>query len=351
MSASQLNPAAIAAIFFQLESGRIAISAGYAAAALILYDFFLSFSFEVDRMWRSKKSLVFILFMMLRYATIFYQMTFSMSFFLPIDSNIVSLSALPSTITNNRLGSIIYVEQVCFIFSSSALSGIFALRTFAIYQRNWFLLVGLLFVASVKVFISAADFFVSAKIATQNIAFRQFGSCSEVMAPNAAKWNTSSAALRLTFDTLVLMLTLTKTLRTVWETRKIGMKPSYSYYFLRDGLLYYLAIEILLLFTVIFNQIPSLAIRVARVVIILQTSLAPILAQRLVLNLRSVQDINATHSGTLPPLAFAHGDTIGNIGAPLQMDDEISADDHFARDIGGSEGIEMVYRATDHAKS
>ncbi|KAG7094882.1 hypothetical protein E1B28_005689 [Marasmius oreades] len=83
-----LSPDALQAIFESLESGRVAISAGYAAAALVLYDFFLTFSAELNRMWfLKKKNLVFGLFIVLRYSTIFYQVTFSMAFFLPIRSN------------------------------------------------------------------------------------------------------------------------------------------------------------------------------------------------------------------------------------------------------------------------
>ncbi|KAF8950806.1 hypothetical protein BDZ97DRAFT_1933332 [Flammula alnicola] len=264
MSASHITPAALQAIFSSLKSGRIEISTGYAACALIVYDYFLTLSQEATEMWRPKrKTLVFYLFTTLRYATILYQLTFSMSFFLPFSSNRGFVCA-----------SIIYVEQVCFIFSSAALSGVFALRTFAIYQRNWYILAVLLFIATVKVFISAVDFFVSAKIVTQSPSFRQFGSCSETLAGNTAKWNTASAGMALGFDTIVLGLTLAKTVRTSLRRKELGLRKSYSYYIIRDGLLYYFTIEILLLLTVIFNQIPSLAVQVpvAKVVIILQTS-------------------------------------------------------------------------------
>lgn len=116
--------------------------------ALISYDYFLTFHKEISRMWRPrKKTLVFYLFMTLRYATLFYQMTFSMSFFLPIWSVMVGpplyarlfvlnkyfegvgVDSIPcaSCIAHifGRCKSIIYVEQVCFIFSSSALSGMY----------------------------------------------------------------------------------------------------------------------------------------------------------------------------------------------------------------------------------
>jgi hypothetical protein len=335
--ASHLSPAALKAIFDSLTSGRIAISAGYAAFTLISYDYLLTFHKEISRMWQSpKKTLVFYLFVTLRYATLFYQMTFSMSFFLPIWSV-------------KGCKSIIFVEQVCFIFSSSALSGIFAVRTFAIYQRNYYILAGLMILAAVKVFISATDFFVASKIVVQNAAFHNLGFCSESMAGGSVKWNTTSAALALAFDTIVLALTLAKTVSTSIKREQLGLRRSYSYYILRDGLLYYTAIEILLLFTVIFNQVPSLAIKVARVVIILQTSLAPTLAQRLVLNLRSLDDkINGSASITsqpLPPIDFAHGSVIGNIGAPLRVDEDYDDEDEIKEELRYSDdlhGIQMV---------
>ncbi|TFK35424.1 hypothetical protein BDQ12DRAFT_688119 [Crucibulum laeve] len=342
MSAAHLTPAALQAIFSSLESGRIAISAGYAAATLIVFEFLLTLPAEVRQMWRQKKTLVFALFTTLRYATILYQVTFSMFFFLPIHSK-------------RRCASLIYVEQVFFIFSSASLSGIFALRTFAIYHRNWYILGILLVIAAVKVFISAIDFFVSAEIATQNPAFSQFGSCNETLTGNTARWNTASAALALLFDTIVLSLTLAKTVKTSLWRRKANLHKSYTYYILRDGLLYYFAIEILLLFTVIFNQIPTLSVRVARVVIILQTSLAPSLAQRLVLNLRTVDskmvpptDSQIASTSVIAPIDFAHGSIIGNIGAPLRVEldeedsDTVEVHDLEKTDTEGLDGIQMV---------
>ncbi|KAK1226144.1 hypothetical protein PQX77_010886 [Marasmius sp. AFHP31] len=224
--------------------------------ALVLYDFFLTFSAELNQMWfLKKKNLVFGLFTVLRYSTIFYQVTFSMAFFLPI--------------------------------------------------------------RSIKI-----DFFVSAKVVTQSPQFRQFGSCSQNFSGNFAVWNTASAALALAFDTIVVTLTVLKTARSWVQTQEAGIKNSYSYYFLRDGLLYYFGVEFLLLFTVIFNQVPALSIRVARVMIILQTSVAPILAQRLVLNLLSVDkilNVSRQDQSSLPTMDFAHGSFIGNIGAPLDI--------------------------------
>ncbi|KAF8958179.1 hypothetical protein BDZ97DRAFT_1762345 [Flammula alnicola] len=350
MSASHITPAALQAIFSSLKSGRIEISTGYAACALIVYDYFLTVSQEATEMWRPKrKTLVFYLFTTLRYATILYQLTFSMSFFLPFSSN-------------RGCASIIYVEQVCFIFSSAALSasGVFALRTFAIYQRNWYILAVLLFIATVKVFISAVDFFVSAKIVTQSPSFRQFGSCSETLAGNTAKWNTASAGMALGFDTIVLGLTLAKTVRTSLRRKELGLRKSYSYYIIRDGLLYYFTIEILLLLTVIFNQ--AVQVPVAKVVIILQTSVAPALAQRLVLNLRTVDEKvlkgdDSERSQPLPPIDFAHGSVIGNIGAPLRVDEDDYedsilglGDSDATAEADGLDGIQMVMIADEAEK-
>jgi len=308
MSSPPLSPSIIQGIVTQLEDGRIAISAGCAAAALVIFDFFLTSSKEVQHIWMRKKSLVFVLFSVLRYATIFYQITFNLAFFLPIR-------------TNKGCAAMIYVEQVAFILSSTALSGVFTLRTFAIYQRNWYILALLSVVASVKIFMSAVDFFVNAKVATVSTGFSSFASCSSSFAPNQVKWNTAASGLALLFDTLVMGLTVYKTVSSVIATRRMGVQRSYSYYVFRDGLLYYLAIELLLLFDVIFNQIPALAIKVARVMIILQTSLAPILGQRLLLNLRVVDpdEGSSTEKQSDPgQLQFAHGPIIGNIGAALE---------------------------------
>lgn len=90
------------------ERSRIAISAGVAAGgdchflsccprlllthrffcpALCAFDFFLTIGDEQKHIWARKKSLVFLLFVVLRYATLGYQLTFNLAFFLPIHSN------------------------------------------------------------------------------------------------------------------------------------------------------------------------------------------------------------------------------------------------------------------------
>ncbi|TDL20165.1 hypothetical protein BD410DRAFT_899740 [Rickenella mellea] len=334
-----MSSAALKGIISSLQAGRVAISAGTAAAALVIYDFFLTLSSEQNHIWQPKRTLVFYIFNTLRYATLAYQITFNLAFFLPIKHNASNLFS-PSEMQG--CAAIIYVEQVCFIFSSAALSGVFLMRTFAIYERNWIVFVVLFFVAAVKIFVSATDFFVSAKVAATAGAFARFASCSETIPASGKKWNTASASLALLFDTIVVFLTVAKTIQLYHATRKAGMKKGYTYFILRDGLLYYFTIEILLLCTVIFNQIPSVETGVARVVIILQTSLAPILGQRLVLNLKaftpkafdsdSPRGVSDTVQQELSGLQFAQGSVIGNIGAPLRMSFATNRDDDYDDD-------------------
>ena len=58
-------------------------------AALCVFDWFLTVGDEQRHIWARKKSLVFLLFVVLRYATLGYQLTFNLAFFLPIHSNMV----------------------------------------------------------------------------------------------------------------------------------------------------------------------------------------------------------------------------------------------------------------------
>ncbi|KIJ47262.1 hypothetical protein M422DRAFT_249113 [Sphaerobolus stellatus SS14] len=105
------------------------------------------------------------------------------------------------------------------------------------------------------------------------------------------------------------------------------------------------------------NQVPSLSIRVARVVIILQTSLAPALAQRLILNLRSIEKLlngekTEYNIQTLPSIDFAHGSVIGNIGAPLRVDEDdedalhVDSDDSITTVLNGMEEFETIRRSS-----
>lgn len=69
----------------------------------------------------------------------------------------------------------------------------------------------------------------------------------------------------------------------------------------------------------------------ARLTHVLEWRLAPILGQRLVLNLRSVEEtiVNSTETNSqpLPAIDFAHGSVIGNIGAPLRMTEDGASED------------------------
>ena len=55
--------------------------------ALCAYDWFLTVAAEREYIWAKNKSLVFYLFVILRYATLGYQLTFNLAFFLPIHSD------------------------------------------------------------------------------------------------------------------------------------------------------------------------------------------------------------------------------------------------------------------------
>lgn len=95
----------------------------------------------------------------------------------------------------------------------------------------------------------------------------------------------------------------------------------------------------------------------------LEWRLAPILGQRLVLNLRSVEETilnsSETDSQPLPAINFAHGSVIGNIGAPLRMnedgvsdrfdigDDGSDAPQTGTYDMEGEDGIQMVDRISE----
>ncbi|GLB37058.1 hypothetical protein LshimejAT787_0401090 [Lyophyllum shimeji] len=161
------------------------------------------------------------------------------------------------------------------------------------------------------------DFFVNAKVAAATHGFSSFASCnSSGFAPNQVKWNTAAAGLALLFDTLVMGLTVYETVSSAIATRRLGVRKLYSYDVLRDADYLLLAMKLLLPFDVILNQ----AFKVARVVIIPQTSLAPILGQRLLLKLRVVDPAEGPLSRKqtdIGQLEFAHGPIIGHIGATL----------------------------------
>ncbi|KAF9041936.1 hypothetical protein BDZ89DRAFT_1128631 [Hymenopellis radicata] len=350
-------------IISELRTGRISITTELSILpVLVAYDYFLTLSDEHTHLWKPKKTLVFFLYAVLRYATLGYHIIFVISFFLPQLNKVEvrrSDSHQPVSLHSFVRKSFRSVHGTpCSLQLSVVSPAIFALRTFAIYQRNRLILAILCIVAVAKTVVSLLDYLHTTATVVPSL-FSSFDRCTQSL---DKKWNTTSSSLALLFDTLVLGFSIYRTVGQCIRARRLDMPQGVTYFILRDALLYYLSIEVMIISSIVFTQVKSLGslmlsltrsfrssvaaifedsvtgeclveckdvhirplqANVGRVTTILQTALAPILTQRLVLNLRDVDNSvssnpNGTKSDRLDDMQFAHGSVIGNIGAPMR---------------------------------
>ncbi|TDL16080.1 hypothetical protein BD410DRAFT_649404 [Rickenella mellea] len=217
------------------------------------------------------------------------------------------------------------------------------LRTFAIYQKNQFILVilGLTAVANV------ASGLYDSVLGKSEVDSDVLGStCGEIEVSTILTVLLAEIISSLVFDILLFTLTTAKTIRHTIEMRKVGLGNGLGYFILRDGAMYFLAkLLIGVVGTTIFFVPASGAIGNWLTVLgAISNPLTIILITRLVLNLKQVSHSrngnSPTHGtiGTIEEPVFATNSFLGNLGAPLRMDPEVDE----IEEIGVGDGAESA---------
>ncbi|TDL17901.1 hypothetical protein BD410DRAFT_775512 [Rickenella mellea] len=291
--------------------------------ALVFYDYALTFSTEVSETWNSKFSGAQALFFLTRYSYMLFTALLCAIIFLQNPSE-------------TRCRVLTFNATVWVITTPIGFYGILTLRTYALYQKNTFILVilGVLGAANVSlaVYIGVAE--------KPEVGSTVYGTiCGKPEIPTVDRVQLASTIISLIFGVLVFTLTFAKTIRHAVEMRKVGLGKSLAYFILRDGTLYFLAN---LLFQVVNAAVYFIPASWSignwlGVAISFSNTLTVILTNRLVLNLRRVSHrregnaLTIGEIGTIHVPAFAISSLIGNLGAPLRVGPE---DDSEIEEIG-----------------
>ncbi|TDL15189.1 hypothetical protein BD410DRAFT_135290 [Rickenella mellea] len=131
-------------------------------------------------------------------------------------------------------------------------------------------------------------------------------------------------------DIFVFGFTFGKTIRHTMEMRKVGLEKGLGYFILRDGALYFLAKLLFGIFgtTVFFVSATEYIDTWLSLTASINNPLSVILVNRLVLNLRQVSHLQGGNAPTLSAIntthepEFATNSLLGNLGAPLRVEDE-----------------------------
>ncbi|TDL14401.1 hypothetical protein BD410DRAFT_846053 [Rickenella mellea] len=324
-------------------------------AALYIYDYTLTLPTEIAEIWNSKFSGAQALFYMTRYSFMVLTVLYCVN----------NLVESPSeTVIEFNLTAWVFMSQV-------GLYGILTLRTYAIYQKNPFILVtvGLTGVANVAVALSGGV------LEKPEVDSSVFGPTCDINPPSVflqrkshiiVYWpcrvfitsqltvQLASTILSLILDVLVFTLTFAKTIHHAIEMRKLGLGNGLGYFILRDGTIAKLLIGVV--GTVIFFVPASDAIgNWISLLPAMGNPLTIVLINRLVLNLRQVSHKQQGNALTISAMvaiqepAFAANSLLGNLGAPLRVGSE---DDDEIEELGIDFDAEVVEErgSVDHSE-
>jgi len=283
---------------------------GIAAIALYIYDFILTLPLEISEIWSSRFSGATLAYLLNRYGLLGYVIFHAIASYAPI-SDVSTCSGL------TRASSVLIALGDCGLIS------IFTLRTYAIYYKNWMILPVLVLQGLARISLDFAKDQSQISYTIVPPPFSLLGPCS--MSPTflGARLDTAASVLVLAFDTIVIILTVARTCHGVWQSRKAGVRSTLSSIILRDGILYYISIEVLVVANIIVDLIPlntASSIYLQTIISNFQIVLAATLTNRLVLNLHRLPSGDETVTSTLPDIAFGTNPILGNIGAPVRDD-------------------------------
>lgn len=212
--------------------------------AVYFYDYMLTLSMEVDRIWRRRLSVTSLLFLFLRYTTPI-EMVISLSIFVPLfPASWVRRKGLPgrAVYSKNRCRGLIRAGSLLNILHLFLVACIVSLRTFALSGRNKNVLVLLLSSLICQPVVMLV-------LSLQTKILVMGGFCITVGRNNSNNYITIFWWYPLIMDTLVFISTVYYIRRRRDET---GQQCSISNAIMKDGTLYFVVICLINMTNLIF---------------------------------------------------------------------------------------------------
>jgi len=195
-----------------------------AAIALFYYEYLITVSREVRFAWRKRLSAVSVLFLLLRYITLF--------------AYVPTLLFVTSAPDNNKAcTAFAHFPAAMYTISLGIITSFLILRTYAIYFGHVWVLVVTIPPGIANVVLAS---WALTKVRTYDLTFGTgpLRTCVpailESESPFKASW-----AVTIVFDTLVSVLTICKTYRMHHENRRVGVESRLTEMLLHDGSQYY----------------------------------------------------------------------------------------------------------------
>jgi len=274
----------------------------YCLAAIVIgsYDVLLTFSREVDCIWRRKFSAVTVLYVVNRYCR--------------ISVNILYLS---SPLFVHGCKAISIAQEVLIVFASFGIALFTTLRAWAICGsgRSSTILVFLVFLSSM--FPVCANIYNFSRPAIFYVD--ESGLCnsaSKVPPPGPiGLFPIFTRSMAVTSDLLLLIITWMKTADIVRVQAK-SFRPKLTMLLVRDGTLYFTALFLLNLVTVIQDVLVRYSSNSSTDFILVNEAVAAVLIARFILDLRSFDQSDKTYHMSMSTMQFSSS-FAGNIASPL----------------------------------
>ncbi|KAF9066377.1 hypothetical protein BDP27DRAFT_1268649 [Rhodocollybia butyracea] len=323
------------------------------AFVLWFYDFSLTLPTEVRSIWSSRLTGSSMIFILSRYSFLLYAVM-QLVIFLP-----------GTTMTDISCRDVDFTALLLACLAGATTKLLSILRVYALFNQNRLLIILFCPFIVADIVIAFLSWFSVTTTTSLGTYVQAFSPCFGAGGNLDALLSPVSPLLQLTFDSIIFILTLTRTARHIIQSRKLGSHTIVEVV-LRDGTSYFFIIFIVasIQASITLGSLLSggaLSNAVAQVTTIVSPFLAVLpnlLINRFVLNLRaysctvqySGKGPSETSVSTLSAPNFAENRFIGNMGAPLDPDqwdemDELSISQDEQVDSARDGGWEILDRA------
>ncbi|RPD57834.1 hypothetical protein L226DRAFT_540198 [Lentinus tigrinus ALCF2SS1-7] len=284
-----------------------------ASTALLWFDFALTFTTEVRRIWRRRFTGATVVYLFTRYAALIERVFFV-------------LEVLLWNSTDETCGRIDRVDDVLTIINYFAFASFTILRVYGVWGRDWKPLVIVVPLTLVRpaLYIVESSNYVPIQFGPPWGCANVYGYSNEML----AKFSTVAKSANIAADAILIALTWWKTFGINKASTRLGVRTPLATLLLRDGTAYFLILLAIQIITIVSSQIGS-SLTVWLVWPYFDQIFTVIFLSRFMLDLRGLyfsEHVNAegnatdttTRSGhVLSDIRFTTSNVVGNLGATL----------------------------------
>ncbi|KAI0791768.1 hypothetical protein C8Q75DRAFT_756185 [Abortiporus biennis] len=323
---TDISPEVVESYWFNFFEAAAIVS----VAALTIYDHAITLDLEVEQIWKKRINLSSLIFIVNRY-NLLVSSTENVAF------------TLFSRTRTSCLG-LWFARSVSVQLAWIALSIFFITRTWAIWERHF---LPLLVLIPLAVSVDILDAAVAFPTRYGGILSLQtpYGGCflpSPMSEDVIRRLTDASGFIGVIFSFLVLCGTLAKTLKLWRFASQAGIKGSLVSLLIKDGTIYVCSTLIINMLHVIVTS-PHISVVAAFGVIAgLSERIRPIILSRMILDLKSIDQVSMVSLPEIATSRFSSIHFIGNIGAPLNTSFMRENEDEDEEEICGAVSAKQI---------